>query len=78
MIFRSPYPDIAIPEMPLTSFVLRHAARLANKPALIDGPTGRTLTFGQFAEDVRRAANRVGGERLPQGRRHRRPRSQLA
>ena len=26
MIFRSPYPDVAIPEMPLTPFVLRHAA----------------------------------------------------
>jgi acyl-CoA synthetase (AMP-forming)/AMP-acid ligase II len=56
MIFRSPYPEIAIPETPLTPFVLRHAERLADKPALIDGPTGRIVTFGQFAESVRCAA----------------------
>jgi acyl-CoA synthetase (AMP-forming)/AMP-acid ligase II len=56
MIFRSPYPDIAIPETPLTPFVLRHAARLADKPALIDGPTGRVLTYRQLADDVERAA----------------------
>ncbi len=56
MIFRSPYPDITIPETPLTPFVLRHAARLADKPALIDGMTGHVLTFSQWAGDVKRAA----------------------
>jgi acyl-CoA synthetase (AMP-forming)/AMP-acid ligase II len=56
MIFRSPYPDVAIPEMPLTPFVLRHAARLADKPALIDSFTGRMMTHGQFAGEVQRAA----------------------
>ena len=56
MIFRSPYPEIEIPEIPVTSFALRNAARLADKPALIDGPSGRMLTFGQFAIEVGRAA----------------------
>ena len=56
MIFRSPYPDVAIPDVPLTPFILRHAERLANKPALIDGPSGRTLTYGQLADGVRRVA----------------------
>ena len=56
MIFRSPYPDVAIPEMGLTPFVLRHADRLADKPALIDGPSGRVLTYGQLAEGVQRVA----------------------
>ncbi len=27
MIFRSPYPDVAIPDMALTPFILRHAER---------------------------------------------------
>ena len=36
MIFRSPYPDVAIPDAPLAAYVLRHAERLAEKPALID------------------------------------------
>jgi acyl-CoA synthetase (AMP-forming)/AMP-acid ligase II len=56
MIFRSPHPNLTIPETALTPFVMRHAARLADKPALIDGPSGRVLTFGQFATDVRRVA----------------------
>jgi acyl-CoA synthetase (AMP-forming)/AMP-acid ligase II len=56
MIFRSPYPDIAIPDVSLPDFVLRHAARLAAKPALIDGATGRILTYGQLADGVRRTA----------------------
>ena len=75
MIFRSPYPDVAIPDVPLTPFILRHAERLADKPALIDGSSGRTLTYG--AAGRRRAARRrrSGAARLPQGRRlrHRLP-----
>jgi acyl-CoA synthetase (AMP-forming)/AMP-acid ligase II len=56
MIFRGPYPDIAIPKTPLTPVVLRHAARLGDKPALIDAASGRVLTYGQLAGDVCRAA----------------------
>ncbi len=56
MIFQSPYPDMTTPDMPLTRFVLRHAARLANKPALIDGVTGQILTYSQLAEGIARAA----------------------
>jgi acyl-CoA synthetase (AMP-forming)/AMP-acid ligase II len=54
MIYRSPYPDVEIPNVPLTPFILGQAARLANKPALIDGPSGRTLTYGDLADGVRR------------------------
>ena len=56
MIFRSPYPDVTIPDIPLTPFLLRHAARLAEKPALIDGATGRTYAYGQVARTVPRIA----------------------
>jgi acyl-CoA synthetase (AMP-forming)/AMP-acid ligase II len=56
MIVRSPLPDVEIPEIPLTSLVLRRAEDLPHKPALIDGPTGRTLTYGQLAEGCRRVA----------------------
>jgi len=56
MIVKSASPSISIPEVPVTEYVLRHAARLGDKPALIDGPTGRTLTYRQLADGVRRAA----------------------
>ena len=61
MIFRSPYPDVPVPEMPLTEYVLQRAAELADKPALIDGPTGRTLTYGQLAEAVKKTAAGLSG-----------------
>jgi len=53
---RSPYPDVAIPEVPLPDYVLETAGQHPDKPALIDGPSGRTLTFGQLAVGVRRVA----------------------
>jgi acyl-CoA synthetase (AMP-forming)/AMP-acid ligase II len=56
MIWRSPYPDVTIPDTPITPFVLRHAARLAAKPAIIDGLTGQTLTYGQLASAVQAMA----------------------
>ena len=48
MPFRSLYPDVAIPEVALSAFVLRDAAARGDKPALIDGPSGRTITYGQL------------------------------
>ena len=43
MIFRSPYPDVVIPETTVTEYVLRGAEEFAGKTALIDAPTGRCL-----------------------------------
>jgi acyl-CoA synthetase (AMP-forming)/AMP-acid ligase II len=56
MIFRSPFPDIDIPEMAITSYVLRQATRMADKPALVDADTGRAITYGQLEILVRRLA----------------------
>src|SRR4029453_16376435 len=49
-------PNVSIPDVSITDYVLRHAERLRDKPALVDGPTGRTLTYGQLAGGVRRVA----------------------
>lgn len=56
MIHTSPLPDVTIPSQPLTPFVLRRAAELTDKPALIEGASGRTLTYGQLDDAVRRLA----------------------
>lgn len=56
MVTRSESPAVAIPDVTITDYVLRNAARLHDKPALIEGPSGRTLTYGQLADGVRRAA----------------------
>ncbi|MGB0389232.1 MAG: 4-coumarate--CoA ligase family protein [Ardenticatenaceae bacterium] len=56
MIYRSPYSDVEIPEISLTDFVFQHAGQDLDKPALIDGPTGRTITFGQLIGGSRKMA----------------------
>jgi acyl-CoA synthetase (AMP-forming)/AMP-acid ligase II len=56
MVIRSPFPDIEIPEVPLTDFVLAHASELGDKPAFIDAPSGRTITYAELADSVRAGA----------------------
>ena len=56
MIFRGPYPDVTIPEVSLTEFIFSSTAQIQDKAALIDGPTGRTLTYAEFEDAVRRVA----------------------
>ena len=67
MIFRSPQPDVSIPEVPLTPFVLQRAGELGDKPALIDGPTGRTLSFAHLSGAVRKAAGGLARRGLRKG-----------
>ena len=67
MIFRSPFPAVELPHVPLTPYVLRLAARLAEKTALIDGPTGRTLSYGQLAESVGQVATGLAARGFGRG-----------
>ncbi len=55
-IHTSPLPAVEIPDVALTSYCFEHAADRADQAALVDGPTGRTLTYGQLHEQVRRFA----------------------
>ena len=56
MIHRSPLPDVDLPAQHLTDYVLARAEELADRPALIDGPSGRTLSYGALLEGVRALA----------------------
>ncbi len=67
MIFRSPYPDVSIPDLPLTPFVLRQAGRLPNKPALIDGVSRQILTYSQLADGVKRTATGLAAHGFGKG-----------
>ena len=49
IIHRSPLPDVQIPDVTITEFVLREAGRVPDRPALVDGPSGRTYTYAQLA-----------------------------
>jgi acyl-CoA synthetase (AMP-forming)/AMP-acid ligase II len=56
MVFRSPYDDVSIPNVSLPEFILEAARGWGDKPALIDGPSGRTLTYAQLAGGIERVA----------------------
>jgi acyl-CoA synthetase (AMP-forming)/AMP-acid ligase II len=48
--------SLQFPETDVTSFVLERAAELGDKPALIDGPTGRTVTYAKLERSIRAVA----------------------
>ena len=56
MVFASPLPDVEIPDVAMTEYVLARAAELGDKPALIDGSSGRTITYAGLAAAVRALA----------------------
>ena len=57
MIYSSPFPDARIPEVPLVDFVFANAASHADKPALIDGTTGRVVSYGRLVDEIRMVAS---------------------
>jgi len=67
MIIKSPFPDVTIPEVSLTTLVLQNAQEYGDKPALIDGPTGRSITYSQLAELIRRVAINLSERGFKQG-----------
>ena len=50
--------DLAIPDVDVTSFVLERASEHGDKPALVDGPSGRAITYAEL--DAQIAAMRGG------------------
>jgi acyl-CoA synthetase (AMP-forming)/AMP-acid ligase II len=56
MIFTGPHPPAEIPDISLTSFVLRKAEENAATVAAVDVTSGSTYTYGELASAVRRAA----------------------
>ncbi|KAJ7518665.1 hypothetical protein O6H91_20G002800 [Diphasiastrum complanatum] len=56
-VFRSKLPVIDIPNhQPLAQYILQRASEFSEKPCLIDGPTGRELTYGEVELLSRRVA----------------------
>ncbi|HEX3563148.1 MAG TPA: AMP-binding protein [Solirubrobacterales bacterium] len=52
MIYRSPEPDIEIPDATLIEHVLGGAAARGDHPAIVDGPTGEVTTYGELVAKV--------------------------
>ena len=56
MIFRSPWPPLQHASASVGDAVLGAARQFGDKPALIEGETGRTLTYHQLIQGAERVA----------------------
>ncbi len=56
MIFKSKVPDIQVPESDLTSVVLTRVDELGEKAALVDGISGRSISYLQLRELIAKMA----------------------
>ena len=67
MPIRSPHPDVHVPDVTLTDFVLGGAAARGERPAIVDAVSGAVLTYAQLAEDVDRCAAGLAARGLAPG-----------
>jgi len=67
MIFTSPLPEVEVPPIAVTPAVFRHVWELADKTAVIDGPTGRSYTYGQLYDLTRRVAGGLAARGFGKG-----------
>ena len=56
MEFVSYRPELEVPSISLTEYVLGRAQRLGSKPAFIDGVSGRVIQYAQLSDRVSRVA----------------------
>ena len=67
MIFKSPHAPVSIPEITITDYVLLRADEFGNKPALVDGPTGRVYTYRQLPVIINKLAVGLRSHGLARG-----------
>jgi len=60
-------PAPEIPDVDLATFTLARAAELGDKPALVDGPTGRSIGFAEFAAMVEALAGALAARGIGRG-----------
>ncbi len=67
MAYESPCADVVVPLVSLPEFILQTARRQPFRPAIIDGLTGRTITYGELESCVRRTAGGLVAHGLSKG-----------
>ena len=67
MALASRFPDVEIPELSVPQFVLAGVAERADRPALVDGLSGETITHGELAYYVERVAAALHARGLRKG-----------
>lgn len=67
MAYRSPHPDIAVPDKNLYDMVLGAAEARGSAIAMADGLTGRTITFSSLVDQIRRTAAGLAARGIKKG-----------
>jgi acyl-CoA synthetase (AMP-forming)/AMP-acid ligase II len=67
MVIRSPFEDVELAAGSLTAYVLANAGTWGDKPALIDGVTGRAMSYRELAAQVRWAAAGLAAHGVAKG-----------
>ncbi|MER7752596.1 AMP-binding protein [Kitasatospora sp. NPDC097643] len=67
MVFHSEFPDVPVIDLPIHQAVLGEAARYGDRPALIDGVTGESVSYARLAAAVGRVAAGLAGAGVRQG-----------
>jgi acyl-CoA synthetase (AMP-forming)/AMP-acid ligase II len=67
MTYRSPYPDISVPNVSLFEMVLGQASKRGDAIAMADGISGRTITYVQLLDQVRRTAAGLAARGIKKG-----------
>lgn len=67
MVISSPYPSVDIPDVSVTDFVLGQARERGDIPAMIDGPSGRRMSYAELADFTERLAGGLRQRGLAKG-----------
>lgn len=67
IIYKSPVADIAIPEVPITEWVLRRATARANHTALVDASSSNSLTYAELDTRIHRLAGGLANMGIGKG-----------
>ena len=67
MAYRSPFPDITVPDIGLIEQVFSNALKKPDAIAMADGLTGRSITYGQLLEQIRRTAAGLAARGIKKG-----------
>ena len=65
IVHASPFDDVVLRATPLTEFVLRLAQVVPDRVALMDGPTGRSITYGELDDQIHRLAGGLAAPLVP-------------
>ncbi|MEU4740572.1 AMP-binding protein [Actinosynnema sp. NPDC023658] len=67
MIFRSPFPDVVVPDVSLHELLFADLGERADRVALVDGTSGASLTYRQLAGAIDRLAAALAARGIGKG-----------